>query len=786
MHTKNTEIVNALRADQRTQSLSYKELAVIYGIGWQNLRRLMRDAGIAKLDARSGKRKGRHAAIKADRDTLGLSVTDLMAKHGVSRMTVFRALALGQPKRVKHVKSLPNRCENPPIDVVKLYGLRAAKTYLVLLQQFQIGKKLKRLTVTEKPFQRRVSRNAVHWFIPLACECGKQVVVSVCHLRKGRTTSCGCARADRIGLLNKTHGCSTDRLIGRLSSVYAQMLSRCAVNPDYASHVTVFDEWRNDKIKFMLWSLENGFEPGLNLDRIDNTASYSPQNCRYTTDIINANNRSTSSCYSLNGQTGTLADICRSQGLAYRTVQQRLRTYKWPLERAVQGAELRESDYPRVYLAHKKSANALTVGRSASWTSRFRKLKREGFTLLASYRVSAGASHGFLEFLLQQWLDDNKVERGVTGKSKFSQASWETFSAVSAVRAGFKFRKLCCDLESSVPALRIQLREKIEAMRVLSVKVPRTPKPVRPLLQLASFCPEPEPEAAADFETWLSSKSVLFTKQGSSFLMPAKGLAVNFICQAESVFCESGAAGKNHGFYMEMRQRGVHVLTLWADDWLRKRAVVQHWLAHKLGMGVRLCSARQCAPGPVTAGQASEFYTKYHLQGPVPGAHYGLFFNSALAACVTLSKSPPERRRPMPSGTLVLARFAVAGSVPGAASRLFKHAVAASKATEIITFSDNSYADGGVYVALGFKMDGELEPDYRVWHPRYGLRHKSFWQRKCIPTRIKDLGLDLEYDPGIDSRTEREMCQIIGCGHAWDCGKVRWRLALSPVQTETP
>lgn len=82
-----------------------------------------------------------------------------------------------------------------------------------------------------------------------------------------------------------------------LSSRYAGMISRC-YNPiqtlfhNYGGRgITVCDEWRNDMGAFVKWAKQSGFEPELQIDRIDNDGSYSPKNCRWVTPQQQALNR---------------------------------------------------------------------------------------------------------------------------------------------------------------------------------------------------------------------------------------------------------------------------------------------------------------------------------------------------------------------------------------------------------------------------------------------------------------------------------------------------------------
>lgn len=294
-----------------------------------------------------------------------------------------------------------------------------------------------------------------------------------------------------------------------------------------------------------------------------------------------------------------------------------------------------------------------------------------------------------------------------------------------------------------------------------------------PITEAVQIRPE---TCVTDFSAWLEARAIRYELHFGIYVIPDKNFAVKFAAQTSSISGKTGDNSReNRNDYFYFQRKGTHLLTLWACDWQKRRGAILHWLEHKLGLAKRVCSARQCATGPVDARTAAEFYLSYHLQGPVNGKHFGLHFNGAVVACMTLSKVSPERINAMPDGAFSLVRFATSGSVPGAASKLFKYVVTETKATDVVTFSDNSYAVGGVYDRLGFVMEDEIGPDYRVWHPRYGLRHKSFWQRKSIPIRIKDLGLDMAYDPDTDVRTEFEMCRLIGCEHAWDCGKKRWR-----------
>ena len=137
------------------------------------------------------------------------------------------------------------------------------------------------------PTSRR-SGNSVVWHCK--CDCGNECDVSYDQLHKGETVSCGCYHRDMV---TKWHT-ETERL---LADRWHRVQQRC-YNPTDKNYalwgargIKMCDEWLHDKSKFIKWAIDNGFKPGLKLDRIDNSKGYSPDNCRWATDSQQANNR---------------------------------------------------------------------------------------------------------------------------------------------------------------------------------------------------------------------------------------------------------------------------------------------------------------------------------------------------------------------------------------------------------------------------------------------------------------------------------------------------------------
>ena len=82
-----------------------------------------------------------------------------------------------------------------------------------------------------------------------------------------------------------------------LYSRWRSMIYRCYNPKDTgfriygARGITVCEEWRNNRQAFFDWANTHGFKPELEIDRIDNNGSYSPENCRWVTHSENQRNK---------------------------------------------------------------------------------------------------------------------------------------------------------------------------------------------------------------------------------------------------------------------------------------------------------------------------------------------------------------------------------------------------------------------------------------------------------------------------------------------------------------
>jgi hypothetical protein len=111
------------------------------------------------------------------------------------------------------------------------------------------------------------------------------------------------------------------------------MRQRCRNSNDrnYGSRgITVCDRWLHSFENFLA---DMGPRPGpdYSIDRIDNNGPYSPDNCRWTTVVVQQNNTRRNHYVTYDGETHTVKEWARLKGIPYARLFARLR-YDLPLD----------------------------------------------------------------------------------------------------------------------------------------------------------------------------------------------------------------------------------------------------------------------------------------------------------------------------------------------------------------------------------------------------------------------------------------------------------------------
>lgn len=130
----------------------------------------------------------------------------------------------------------------------------------------------------------------------------------------GKCVQCGYIRKSRIINFQKENAnhsahnfCKQFWKSENLRNIFCEMRQRC-YNPNIEAYkfygakgIKVCDEWLNNPKTFNDWAINNGYQDGLTIDRIDETKNYCPENCHWITQSENSKWKSTTNRIEVNG-----------------------------------------------------------------------------------------------------------------------------------------------------------------------------------------------------------------------------------------------------------------------------------------------------------------------------------------------------------------------------------------------------------------------------------------------------------------------------------------------------
>lgn len=220
-------------------------------------------------------------------------------------------------------------CRNPNLVSVRRQSLRQGTTVSCGCKRHEMkvdltGQRFNRLTVIG--FFGRNQSHKASW--RCRCDCGAEIVVDGYNLISGHTKSCGCWNVESIQSRSTTHGhsCTGESIY----PVWKSMRARCN-NPNNHAYknyggrgISVCNEWDKDFQSFYDWSINNGYNPELTIDRIDNNSGYSPENCKWATRVEQSNNRRSCRHITYANETHTLAEWSRLFEVPYSVLRQRV------------------------------------------------------------------------------------------------------------------------------------------------------------------------------------------------------------------------------------------------------------------------------------------------------------------------------------------------------------------------------------------------------------------------------------------------------------------------------
>lgn len=207
---------------------------------------------------------------------------------------------------------------------------------MYLNPQIRIGDVFGSLRVISEPF--RIMKSQLRTVVVCECACGKQPIVVLYRLVRGKIRSCGCRRLSNIGDAKRTHGESYSCKRTPEYHNWDGIIQRC-FNPknkgfkNYGGRgITVDPRWRI--YENFIADVGRCPGPGYSLDRKNNDGNYEPGNVHWATREEQARNRRDNHRLTYSGKTLCLTDWAALVGIKVGTLWRRLKV-GWTVERAL-------------------------------------------------------------------------------------------------------------------------------------------------------------------------------------------------------------------------------------------------------------------------------------------------------------------------------------------------------------------------------------------------------------------------------------------------------------------
>jgi len=232
----------------------------------------------------------------------------------------------------------------------------------------------------------------------------------------------------------------------------------------------------------------------------------------------------------------------------------------------------------------------------------------------------------------------------------------------------------------------------------------------------------------------------------------------------DGLYWHSDLSGTSSEYHLQKttkcNSKGIQLIHIFEDEWIEKQDIVKSILLSKMNKLDTKIAARKCQIKDVPNKEAKSFLFDNHLQGPINGQHFGLYYQNNLVSLLTMGKPRFNKKYDWEILRFCCKNFTI---VQGGLSRLLAH-FRKNHSGQIITYVDRRYGDGHGYEKVGFQKVRETEPGYYYLTSNYTRRESRMKYQKHKLSKLLE-----NFDPNL---TEWENMQLNGFDRIWDCGNL--------------
>ena len=244
-------------------------------------------------------------------------------------------------------------------------------------------------------------------------------------------------------------------------------------------------------------------------------------------------------------------------------------------------------------------------------------------------------------------------------------------------------------------------------------------------------------------------------------VLPELNVAIEYC----GLYWHSEEMGKGKKYHLDKlnkcNEAGYRLITIFSDEWVHKKSIVESKIRSILQMGGEKIFARKCEIREVNTKTKGEFLDRCHIQGRMKSnINIGLYYNNDLVAILTFIKKDEGYD---------LSRFASSIQVIGGFSKMLKYFIRNYSPSYIYTFADLRYSEGNLYAKNGFDEVYRTSPNYH-----YFMGNKKYSRQAFMKHKLKDK-LEI-FDP---KRTEVQNMMDNGFSRIFDCGNIKYEMHIA-------
>lgn len=257
-------------------------------------------------------------------------------------------------------------------------------------------------------------------------------------------------------------------------------------------------------------------------------------------------------------------------------------------------------------------------------------------------------------------------------------------------------------------------------------------------------------------------RTILGAKREIDIYIPSLKLGIEY----NGLAWHSDRFGRGDNYHQEKtnvaKSKGVRLVHIWSDEWLRKEDVVKGYLDNILQVKPKqVIHARQCDVIETTGAEQRDFLNKNHLQGFASGDGYALVYNGEVVAVMLM-----KRNRNLELEVVRLC-FKIGTEVSGGFRKLL------ARLTEpVVSFCDTDKFDGEGYIRAGWVLISRAPAPVYYVNKNCDTRFNrdTFKKADMLKTLVATGAKDLT------GKSEKELAKMLGYYQLTGCELLKFRL----------